>query len=49
MYAAWESYGNSGSTLVVDGADHFSLLSGLTERGEPLFDAVVALGRNSGR
>jgi len=49
MCAAWQSYGNSGSTLVVDGADHFSLLGGLTERGEPLFDAVVALGRNSGR
>ncbi|HEY3721328.1 MAG TPA: alpha/beta hydrolase [Roseiarcus sp.] len=49
MCAAWERYGNPGSTLVVDDADHFSLLGGLTERGEPLFDAVIALGRNSGR
>ena len=35
--------------LVVDDADHFSLLRGLTERGEPLFGAVVELSRKSRR
>jgi len=49
MCAAWEKSGNSGSTLVVDDADHFSLLRGLTERRAPLFDAVVELSRKSRR
>ena len=49
MCAAWEKSGNSGSTLVVDDADHFSLLRGLTERRTPLFDAVVELKRKSRR
>jgi arylformamidase len=47
MCAAWEQSGNSGSTLVVDDADHFSLLRGFTERREPLFGAVVELSRKS--
>jgi arylformamidase len=49
MCAAWEQSGNLGSTLVVDDADHFSLLRGLTERRTPLFDAVVELKRISRR
>jgi len=49
MCAAWEKSGNSGSTLVVDDADHFSLLRGFTERREPLFAAVVELSRKSRR
>jgi arylformamidase len=49
MCAAWEKSGNSGSTLVVDDADHFSLLRGLTERRALLFEAIVELGRRSRR
>jgi arylformamidase len=49
MCAAWQQSGNFGSTLVVDDADHFSLLRGLTERHEPLFVAVTDLKRKSRR
>jgi arylformamidase len=49
MCATWEQRGNFGSTLVVDDADHFSLLRGLTERRSPLFVAVGELSRKSRR
>ena len=42
MCAAWRAQGNRGRALVVDGADHFSLLRGLTP-GAALFEAVAAL------
>jgi len=42
MCAAWQAQGNAAKALVVDGADHFSLLRGLTP-GAPLFEAVAAL------
>ena len=44
MCAAWHAHGNAGKALVVDGADHFSLLRGLTP-GAPLFEAVAALAK----
>jgi arylformamidase len=40
MCAAWRAAGNSGAAMVVDGADHFSLLRGLTP-GAPLFEVVA--------
>ncbi len=43
MCAAWEEHGNSGRELLVDDADHFSLLRGLAGPGAPLFEAVVRL------
>jgi arylformamidase len=42
MCAAWQSQGNSGRIMVVDGADHFSILRKLTP-GNELFDAIAAL------
>ena len=47
MCAVWEKLGNSGSTLVIDGADHYSLLQGLTDARTPLFEAIASLCRNS--
>jgi arylformamidase len=42
MCAAWQAHGNAAEALVVDGADHFSLLRSLTP-GTALFEAVAAL------
>jgi arylformamidase len=42
MCAAWRAAGNSGRAMVVDGADHFSILRSLTP-GTELFDAIAAL------
>jgi arylformamidase len=49
MHAAWTARGNHGRTMVVEGADHFTLLRALNSPGAPLFEAVVALGRASDR
>jgi arylformamidase len=42
MCAAWRAAGNVGTTMVVDGADHFSILRSLTP-GTELFEAIAAL------
>ena len=43
MASAWSAAGNSAQALIVDGADHFSLLSALTVAGSPLSEAASAL------
>jgi arylformamidase len=43
MRAAWAAHGNTAEALIVEGADHFSLLRGLTTPGAPLLATVVAL------
>ncbi len=45
MASAWSAAGNAGNTLVVEGADHFSLLSEFTMAGSPLSEATLAIAR----
>jgi arylformamidase len=46
MASAWADAGNPSRALVIEGADHFSLLSELMDPGSPLSKAVVALVEN---
>jgi arylformamidase len=45
MASAWSAAGNAANALVVDGADHFSLLSEFTIAGSPLSEATLAIAR----
>jgi arylformamidase len=45
MASAWSAAGNAANTLVVEGADHFSLLSEFTMAGSPLSEATLAIAR----
>jgi arylformamidase len=43
MYRAWIAAGNVATMMVVDSADHFSLLRAMEQAGAPLFRAIGAM------